>query len=659
MKFFVWLSTILVAISIQANEVILPEVEATADVSLADVAPADFPGDHQRIELQDHRYGSLLIENILERQAGIQVRHLGGKGQFVYPSIRGASGQQLQIIWDGIPLTNLNSSEGELPSIGFSVLKSIDIYRGIAPVELAPTAIGGTIHLVSKEHFDQSSSGEASLGTGSFSSHIGGVWQQWQDHSWQVFGALDWLQAENDFTHIQEINSYKNPNEPTKEKRLNNAASHRIGLFRINYRALKNWSPSLLIQKQRKKRELPGVRNIPDNKAFFSTDDTRMSFKLGYQQGGRSLKFITVFYDQKEIYDDKADLIGLGQQRDRYNTEGKLLKFNYKNKLPYNIDVVATLSHQQEDTEQQNDLFSQEVIKSNCLNGGSCPSAYNRKQSSIGTRLSWISTNGNMVYGQFNHLALKDKQNSRYVDKREHRENDHWVYDTGISLVIGQYLTLDTIYARQIRPVATRELFGDRGLTLGNPDLKNESSESKSVSLQLQHEHLTASVSGYMRTRDNAIVGSADSRGVIRYENLAQTEHEGFEFNGSIDLTKNLSLSGNSGWHNQKISKHDRPSFIGKRVPNQRTWDHNYLISYATNQWNISANYLRQSGGFYETTNLRPIKTRSQLGLSLSLWSNSSRLTLEANNLNNNRVSDFTQFPSPGRNYFIKFTQSW
>ena len=218
MKFFVWLSTILVAISTQANEVILPEVEATADVSLADVAPADFPGDHQRIELQDHRYGSLLIENILERQAGIQVRHLGGKGQFVYPSIRGASGQQLQIIWDGIPLTNLNSSEGELPSIGFSVLKSIDIYRGIAPVELAPTAIGGTIHLVSKEHFDQSSSGEASLGTGSFSSHIGGVWQQWQDHSWQVFGALDWLQAENDFTHIQEINSYKNPNEPTKEK---------------------------------------------------------------------------------------------------------------------------------------------------------------------------------------------------------------------------------------------------------------------------------------------------------------------------------------------------------------------------------------------------------------------------------------------------------
>lgn len=658
-KSFLWLSTALVATAIQADEITLSEVEVIADGPVIDIAPADLPGDHQRIELQSYSSGSLLMENILERQAGIQVRHLGGRGQFTYPSIRGASGQQLQIIWDGIPLTNLNSSEGELPSVGFSALQSIDIYRGIAPVELAPTAIGGTIHLVSKDNFGKPSSGEVSVGAGSFASYNAGVWQQWQNDIWQVFTALDWLQAENDFTHIQEINSYKNPNEPTKEKRLNNGASHNLGLLRVNYRSFEHWTPSVMIQKQHKKRELPGVRNIPTNEAFFSTDDTRLSFKLGYELGDRRFKLITAVYDQEEIYDDRADLIGLGQQRDRYNTDGNLLRLNYSGALPYGINYLASLSRQQEDTKQQNDLYAEDIIRKNCLNGGSCPSAYKRTQSSAGGRLSWLAANGSMIYAQFNHLDLSDKQKSRYVSSKETRDDSHWVYDTGISLVIGQYFTLDTIYAKQVRPVATRELFGDRGLTLGNPELKSESSDSKSVSLRFQYECLTASFSGYLRTRDDAIVGSADSRGVIRYENLAQTEHKGLEFNGSLDLGRNLTLSGNSGWHKQKISKHDRPSFVDKRVPNQRTWDHNYTATYLKQHWSISANYLLQTGGFYETTNLRPIKSREQLGLSLSLWSATSRLTFEANNLNNNRVSDFTQFPSPGRNYSIKLTHTW
>lgn len=628
------------------------------------VSPADIPGHHERIKLSEHKYSSVLLEDILDQQSGIQVRQLGGKGQFSYPSIRGASGQQIQVIWDGIPLSSLNNSEADVPSIGFSVLSSLDIYRGIAPVELAPTAIGGTLHLVSKDKFDSPSSGQLSLSAGRFQSYGAGIWHQWQNKHWQLFTALDWFSSQNDFVHLQKINAFNNPNEAQNEKRLNNAAKHRLGIIRLNYRGFDHWSPGILIQQQEKKRQIPGLRNVPDNHAFFKTKDERISIKLGHHNDSHSSQVIASAYQQNEIYDDQDDLIGLGRDRNIYSTDGYLLKFNHTQRYQ-TLTTLVTAAVQQEEAEQKDDLLSGQQIKDNCLNTKNCPSNYDRQQTNVGTRLHWFPYTDTSIHTQLNYIRLNDQEKTPFFHDKKNNNTIHWVGDTGISHDLFHWLTLEATYSQQVRPVATRELFGDRGLTLGNPELIAETSKGYSLGAIFKQASYQLTLSSYLRYRDNAITATADSRGVIRYENLAQTRHRGIELVSRFNMTNSLLFHGNSGFHQQTINQHSRPSFIGKRVPNQRTWDHNYTLSYQPSAWIYKINYGFQGGGFYDTTNILPMPVRERLNISVSIKLNSSdkardtRLTCLIQNATDNRTSDFYNYPTAGRYYSLKLNHQW
>ncbi|KZZ41254.1 hypothetical protein A3759_16085 [Thalassolituus sp. HI0120] len=586
------------------------------------------------------------------------MRHLGGRGQFSYPSIRGASGQQLQIVWDDIPLTILNSSEGELPSIGLSALKSIDIYRGIAPVELAPTAIGGTIHLQSKTS-DASDAGAATVSAGSFGYYGAGAWQKIRKNNWAALASWDWMTSENDFEHENERNSFNNPNEKSTEKRLNNGSDHQLGLLKLNYSGFKDWSPILLLQYQNKRRELPGLYNIPNNNAFFETEDWRQGVSLEYRNTkyGNS-KVIFANYQQTEIFDDQGDDIGLGRQKDKYSTNGQLLKFNHN--LEYgHASYIATASIQQEKTESKDDLRTEDAIRNLCLRGDSCPAEFDRQQLHIGGRATWNFNRNLRINGQISRIKLKDEHKPLYGLAGKKKNDSYTTSDVGFEYFLTEPLSISAIYSNQIRPATTRELFGDRGFTLGNEDLLPESSRGFDITTRCSGSSGSLALSLYERIIKDTIVGSADGRGVIKYENIGETEHQGIELNYSLDIIQNLTLGGNVGWHRQRISEHDRQSFIDKVIPNQRTWDISNSLSYKYDSWNTSLEYLRQTGGYYEISNGNPIPVRSQVNIRLAYSQHNYAVTLETNNLTNNRVSDFDRYPVPGRNYSTKITVKW
>jgi len=632
---------------------------STYGQSNQELTPFDIPGSHSRIDLTSDTIGDVQLENILEQQAGIQVRHLGGRGQFSYPSIRGASGKQLQIVWDGIPLTSLNNSEGELPSIGLSALGSIDIYRGIAPVELAPASIGGTIHLRSKTDFKESSSGSAYASTGSFGYYSAGLWQQYHNESWRFFAAFDWMQADNDFDTRTDINSVNNPNQSVTEKRLNNGSEHNLVLIRADYIGNSSVQPTVIYQHQNKRRELPGKRNIPQNNAHFDTEDNRVSIKLNIPYSGQQqIALIGTVYQLEEYYDDQGDKIGLGRQKDTYQTDGTELRVNHHLSLQL-LENLLTASVRRENTTSDFALMSEEKKESNCLASSGCPYDYERRQYQLGDRITGSVGDIIRLSSQINLVKFEDIQKNHYGIADQHSDDQFITGDAGLNWQLNKSGQVELLVSRQVRAVSTQELFGDRGMTEGNPDLESETSKGLDLVYRLNTDNAEYSLSAYQRLRENAIVASADSRGVIKYENTARTRHRGIEFNIAIDLTRNFTLRGNSGWHNHVITENRRDFFLNKRVPNQRTWDNYYSLIYTHNHIGTSLSWLFQSGGFYETSNRLPINDTNQFNWNIYYQINQLKVQFDAFNLTDNKVSDFSDYPVPGRNYSIKLNYSW
>lgn len=634
------------------SELELDPVLVQAPTKSAFVHPSLLAGKHTRLNSQDYVASLIDLERILNQQQGIQIRRLGGLGQFSYPSMRGATGKQIQIFWDGLPLTSLNDGSASLPAVGLSSLSHIDIYQSTLPVELGATAIGGALHLISKE--SPKDSGELSAGLGTYGAKTLGGFISQRYQRWQLLAGLDGLQADNDFTFIQTRNSFSNPNQATQEKRRNNAAQQGLGLLRINYQASQALTLSALWQQLYFLRELSSFNNHPDNQAYLRNHKQHLSLKAHYNQGNKQLNLWLMRGTGKQLYDDSQSKIGLGAQRILYASQGSQAHIDVQHHFAM-LSALFSANLQQERIDSHDTRLTQSQSTATCYSTGNCPQQYQRQQATLGTRLQWQLTPAIILSIQGNHIWLKDSNQSSYGFAKTQQTTQHNTGDIGLNLNLTQAHRLSVLYAMQLRPVATYERFGDRGMTVGNPNLQAETAKGITLSLFSEFRAVNTQLSLYQRTRHNAITGEADSRGVIRYNNTALTLHQGLEAGIQLQLSANIKIKANSGYHLQRIKEADLHSIIGNFTPNQRRFDSFYELTYRPNNWQAGLSYLRQTGGFYDAFNLLPIAVKEQINAQLGYrWQHAS-LMLDLLNLNNNRTSDFAYYPAMGRQAYIKF----
>ena len=87
------------------------------------------------------------IAELLAEQNGIFVKSYGPMGQIQSISIRGMSPEQTQILFDGIPMNNLQLGSGDLSYYPLQSIGLLDIYRGGNALFGGSGSIGGTIDL--------------------------------------------------------------------------------------------------------------------------------------------------------------------------------------------------------------------------------------------------------------------------------------------------------------------------------------------------------------------------------------------------------------------------------------------------------------------------------------------------------------------------------
>lgn len=95
----------------------------------------------------ENRAGNL--NEILARQAGVQIRLSGGLGSTARISVRGLEGKRVQVFIDGNPLNTPDGSLG-INDLPVQIIERIEIYKGSVPAYLGGDGLGSAVNVVLK-----------------------------------------------------------------------------------------------------------------------------------------------------------------------------------------------------------------------------------------------------------------------------------------------------------------------------------------------------------------------------------------------------------------------------------------------------------------------------------------------------------------------------
>ncbi len=112
------------------------------------------------------------LNELLSRQAGVQIRQSGGAGSSSTISVRGLEGKRVQVYLDGNPLNTPDGSFG-INDLPLQIIERVEIYKGTVPAELGGDGLGSAVNVIIK-HRDYSYI-DANIAVQSFGTVNGGL----------------------------------------------------------------------------------------------------------------------------------------------------------------------------------------------------------------------------------------------------------------------------------------------------------------------------------------------------------------------------------------------------------------------------------------------------------------------------------------------------
>jgi iron complex outermembrane receptor protein len=213
---------------------------------------------------------------------------------------------------------------------------------------------------------------------------------------------------------------------------------------------------------------------------------------------------------------------------------------------------------------------------------------------------------------------------------------------------IGQFTRVPTFF----------ELFGDRGTTLGNPELKSERSTNGDIGFVFEYSELGLLDRVYLEyayfasQADDLIVFVQNSQNTARAENIGSANISGHEVSWSATAWQHLRLFGNYTY--QQTEDTSDTFTRGNKLPGRPQHELHQGLEIFVPQGNFvyELDYIAQN--FLDRANVFVVDSRLLHNLSLSVlpFGKRLKLTFEAKNITDNRIADFRGFPLPGRAFF-------
>ncbi len=632
------------------------------DFRTGDVDPAQLTSFSTVIDLQDVDPGISSLGDLLAREVGVQVRSLGGLGSYSSVSLRGASGDQVFVYLDGVLMNDAAGGGVDLSMVPLNDVAAIEIYRGISPVNFSRAGLGGVINIRTRRS-GPGTGGSAGFGLGSFGARrlFGSLNQRTENH-FDLMAIGEYLDSDNNFKFWNDNGTEWNPNDDYRDKRHNNEVFRRSLMLKGGYDLSDDVRFELSEQYLNQDRRIPTWNNYPRADTHLATERHQVTANFQADDLGRLHLNCSgqAFYGwKKETYADLQGIIGLGRQHDRYKTEkyGGSLFFE----LPSENQVFSFNCESGRETYRTTDLL------------------YHRPRGK--SRRNYISAAAQESLYFFNQrLLLTPAAHYQWYDDKlnsatssygvpipgQTRKHDNLSPSLGLRLDLWGPFQLRANAACYYREPSFFELFGDRGLVVGNPDLKAEKGENYDLGLicnwsppwsWLGRVELEGIV--FYSKIKNMITQIYDSRGIGRSDNIARARIGGFEGKFLADLGPYLTLSGNGTWQNT-ADRGEIDAFRNNDLPGR--WQRSFMgrVEGHVKGFKVYLEYLLSKDMYYDSANLLPADTKRLLNLGFSwtqpLPTGSVTFDFTVRNINGDIYQDFNGYPMPKQEYYTNLT---
>ncbi len=598
------------------------------------------------------------LAEILDYSVGLKIKKYAGLESFSVAYIRGASPNQVAIFLNGVPLNSAKSGIVSLGDIPLSNIEKIEIYRGFTPPEFNVSAMGGVINLVTKKGSGKKAI-EGSAGVGSFNTLRANATLSYPSGPYNFTLHADMGKSEGNYPYLNNNGTPFNGGDDTWDKRENN----RFEYGNISARLLRNlgkWRVSLFDDYYSKKSGVPGLGSFQSKNALFELKRNSLQLNLDEDitsdyvnfSGGLSHTYTV------ENFTDKAGEIGLGRQKNE----------NVSERIGLNTKAALTSVFENHYIVFAGSAFNETFNAANLLvKRASEPERVRRNYSF--TVLDEMNLESWFISASMRYeLYENDFGGDVFFKESGGAPSSSGAYDfispkLGVGRRMGDWLTIKGNIGKYFRAPDMTELFGDRGVVVGNTDLNPEEGINFDFGARANIEEFISGsgfleVTYFQTEAKNLIAYTQNSQRTSKAQNVGKAQIMGLEISSAIATENGLKFSFNYTYQDAR-DKSDIPHFNGAQLPDRPRNDLYAKLEKTYGKWR----------GFFETSytdliyldraNVRKIEDSAihNTGLSLLTRWYGVRLAFEIKNILDERVEDEIGYPLPGRSYFL--TVEW
>lgn len=630
------------------------------------------------------------LNEILARQAGIQIRQTGGLGNQVRINIRGLEGKRVQIFLDGNPLNTPDGSLG-INDLPLQIIERIEIYKGSVPAWLGGDGLGSAVNVVIR-HRDVSYV-DVNLVRQSFNtSRAGLILKKTFDKQGIEIGAgIFDTYSENDYRmnvpFQEDLNVVRDHDKFHSLLIGGGITFHKLWFdeveFEAGYMTTEKEIQGITRNIQHAQNEgttLVGVMNL--NKSGLLNN--RLSLRYNLIRGNINVKFIdTSSYSYNWDGSRTASIYGRGEMGNGPNlTNTKQKELRHRLNINYALNERSSINLN--NTMRKGDFNPSDSL-GNAFAGKNIYD-YPGKLFNSTTGFTYERENkqknflfSTSIKHYFNHVKGSNTNIYQTDTPEEIKKDVHdWGYNIGVRYNINEFLLAKAAHERAVRLPNNSELFGDGVLITPSIELNPEVAYNFNAGLIYDrilknYRRVQAEINGFYMTVDNLIqlAGNGLSLGYVNY---AKAYIVGADFETKVDIIpwfysafnitfqrvvdNNKFIPGTEGVENATYGL-DIPN-IPQLFTNLNLEAHKDDVFFKNSKVRLIYDmaYTKEYNYGFALSNydefIIPSYLTHTLALEHAFDNDRYTLTFEANNITNQEVINNFNQPLPGRTFRLK-----
>lgn len=615
------------------------------------------------VDLRDRKNRTEDLADVLSQMVGVKVKQYGGLGDFATVSIRGSSASQVNVYLDGVPMNDAYTGLTNLGDLPLGGVTRVEVYRGFAPPELGAGAIGGAVNLVTTDpsrwgRGELLSSVEVDATYGSFdtSRQLVSAWlEPWK---LRVFAHGNHMKSLGNFAFLDDNGTPINIDDDEVIDRANNDFESYGGIGRVEA-AVPGFSvASMTFDGYTRDQGVAGVGSRQSRTARYERRRGLGHAKLETQPF-LSKQFVldgTAFYSQtNEKFRDPEGKVALGG-RDTDNTIvswGTLVRGRwFVPLLPVKLQAVV---------EQRTEEFH--PVDNKLEREG--PDRWRRSRTGVVSGDVYLFRQTLVLSATQRWVRQKNEfwdeaplphlpPSPRGVLTSDNRSPSAGFRWTPVSVFmikgnLGRYQRLPTFL----------ELFGNLGTVTGSGDLEPETGTNRDLGVVLnfgRHGWLERVYfeAVYMDNEvSNLILFFTNSQQTSKPVNIGSARIRGWELSFAAGIGESVRISGNYTRLDTEDTS-DVTYYRGSELAGRPRDDAAFSFAYRSRWWKATWEVHYIAANFLDLANMRDVPARNIHNSVVEVLTPVPGLSFsaEVRNLTDDRVSDVSGFPLPGRSFY-------